>query len=66
MGKKTASINSSKNDSLPDNILKNSYISGKILKKLRVISRWSEIFAYVNEKGLFYQKKANDKGELLV
>jgi hypothetical protein len=37
-----------------------------LLKKSRVINRWTEIFVVINKEGLVYYKKLNEKGELLV
>lgn len=57
---------STKTYGLPEQILKNSFIHGKIFKKSRLISRWSEVLAVINKDGLHYFKKPSDKGELLV
>lgn len=55
-----------KNQGIPEAITKNAHIYGKILKKSRVISRWSDIFVVINNEGLEYFKKMNEKGDLLV
>lgn len=55
-----------KTHGLPEQIIKNSYIFGKIVKKSRMISRWSEVLAVINKDGLSYYKKPNEKGDLLV
>ena len=46
--------------------MKNALIYGKILKKSRLITRWSEVFAVINKEGLWYRKKFNEKEKLLV
>ena len=55
-----------KTHGLPEQIIKSSFISGKLIKKSRVISRWSEVLAVINKEGLYYYKKPNEKGDLLV
>jgi len=40
---------------------KNSLIYGKILKKSRLINRWSSVYASINNEGLWYSKKYSDK-----
>jgi hypothetical protein len=41
MGKKIASFNDQKSKSSNDSFPKNNFIYGKILKKSRLISRWT-------------------------
>lgn len=66
MGKKIVSFNYQKSKSSADSYPKNKLIYGKIYKKSRLISRWSEVFAGITKQGLYYHKKLNEKGELLI
>jgi hypothetical protein len=53
--------NSGKGQQFPESLMKSSYIYGRILKKSRLINRWTEVFAAINKDGLWYRKKYNDK-----
>lgn len=67
MGRKPLSHGDhNKTHGLPEQVIKNSYIFGKLTKKSRVISRWSDVLVVINKEGLYYSKKPNEKGELLV
>lgn len=66
MGRKSTPILEPNSCGYPEPVFKNSHIHGILLKKSRVISRWTEIFVVVKREGLFYYKKTNDKGHLLV
>jgi len=66
MGRKSVHQSELKSQAIPEMIIKNSYIYGKLLKKSRVISRWSDIFVVINKEGLYYYKKTTEKGDLLV
>jgi len=49
MGKKIVSFSDQKSKSSADSLPKNNLIYGKIYKKSRLISRWSEIFAGITK-----------------
>jgi hypothetical protein len=45
----------------PESMTKNSFKYGKILKKSRLINRWTSVYASINKEGLWYSKKYSDK-----
>ena len=49
MGKKIVSFNDQKSKSSADSYPKSKLIYGKIYKKSRLISRWSEVFAGITK-----------------
>lgn len=66
MGRKPNAHPDFKSHGMPESLLKDSMIQGRLLKKSRVISRWTEVAVVINKQGLFYFKKGGEKGELLV
>lgn len=46
---------------VPEAIINNSMISGKINKKSQVLGKWEERFIVINKDGIFSYKKFNEK-----
>ena len=46
---------------VPENLITNAYIYGKLNKKSQVLGKWEERFIVINKEGLFSYKKFNEK-----
>ena len=44
---------------LPETLIKNAFIYGKIYKKSQVLGKWDERFVVINKDGIFSYKSFN-------
>ena len=51
---------------VPESIIKNSLIYGKIFKKSQILGRWEERLIVVNEMGLYSYKRFNEQHSMFI
>lgn len=66
MGLKLQKVGSSDVPGVPETIVKNSYIYGKIFKKSQILGKWEERLIVINKEGIYSYKRFNEKHSMFI